>query len=52
MALSVFLQVPDGGAARLTNGYSNGARPAKLTGIHACEINDPGPINHGRSMKS
>ena len=52
MALPVFLQVPDGGAARLANGSSKGARPAKLTGIHACEIDDPGPITHDRSMKS
>ena len=47
-----FSQVSDGGAARLANGSGKGARPAKSTGIHACEIDDPGPITHDRSIKS
>ena len=47
-----FSQVSDGGAARFANGSGKGAQPAKLTGIHACEIDDPGPITHDRSIKS
>ena len=47
-----FSEVSDGGAPRLANGSGKGARPAKLTGIHACEIDGPDPITHDRSMKS
>ena len=47
-----FSQVSDGGAARLVNGSGKGARTAKLTGIHACEIYYLGPITHDRSMRS
>ena len=47
-----FSQVSDGGAARLVNGSGKGTRTAKLTGIHACENYDPGPITHDRSMRS